>query len=66
MPHVHITWLEGRTHEQKRKVVERITKVLEEEAGTRLEKLRSRSWTFPPSTSGWAGCWLPTRSARRN
>jgi 4-oxalocrotonate tautomerase len=33
MPHVQITLLEGRTLEQKRKVVERITRVLNEEIG---------------------------------
>ena len=37
MPHVHITWLEGRTHEQKRKVVDGIMKVLKEEAGAKPE-----------------------------
>ena len=38
MPHVHITWLEGRTHEQKKKIVERITEVLQEEGGAKPEK----------------------------
>lgn len=37
MPDVHISWLEGRTIEQKRKVVERITQVLAEEAGAKPE-----------------------------
>jgi 4-oxalocrotonate tautomerase len=37
MPDVHISWLEGRTIEQKRKVVERITQVLTEEAGAKPE-----------------------------
>jgi 4-oxalocrotonate tautomerase len=37
MPDVHISWLEGRTVEQKRKVVERITQVLAEEAGAKPE-----------------------------
>ena len=31
MPHVQITWVAGRTPQQKRKVVERVTKALEEE-----------------------------------
>ena len=38
MPHVQITWVEGRTVEQKRRVVERFTKVLEEEAGANPAK----------------------------
>jgi phenylpyruvate tautomerase PptA (4-oxalocrotonate tautomerase family) len=31
MPHVQITWVEGRTPEQKRKIAERITNVLIED-----------------------------------
>jgi 4-oxalocrotonate tautomerase len=37
MPDVHISWLAGRTVDQKRKVVEGITKVLLEEAGAKPE-----------------------------
>jgi 4-oxalocrotonate tautomerase len=37
MPDVHISWLAGRTVEQKRKVVEGITKVLAEAAGVKPE-----------------------------
>jgi 4-oxalocrotonate tautomerase len=37
MPDVHILWLAGRTVDQKRKVVEGITKVLTEEAGAKPE-----------------------------
>ncbi len=34
MPHVQITLLKGRTTEQKRRIAERITDVLEQEAKT--------------------------------
>jgi 4-oxalocrotonate tautomerase len=37
MPDVHISWLEGRSIEQKRKVVEQITNILAEEAGAKPE-----------------------------
>jgi 4-oxalocrotonate tautomerase len=37
MPDVHISWLAGRTVDQKRKVVDGITKVLMEEAGAKPE-----------------------------
>jgi 4-oxalocrotonate tautomerase len=37
MPHVQITLLQGRTPEQKRKIAERITQVIVEEAGTKRE-----------------------------
>ncbi len=39
MPLVHITLLEGRTTEQKRKVAARITDVLVEEAGAKREAI---------------------------
>ena len=35
MPDIHISWLEGRTPEQKRKVAERIMQVLAEEVGAK-------------------------------
>ena len=37
MPHIQITLLQGRTPEQKRKIVERITQTMVEEAGTARE-----------------------------
>jgi 4-oxalocrotonate tautomerase len=37
MPYVNITWLEGRTVDQKRKVAQRVTQVLMEEAGAKSE-----------------------------
>jgi 4-oxalocrotonate tautomerase len=37
MPDVHILWLAGRTVDQKRKVVEGITKILVDEAGAKPE-----------------------------
>ena len=39
MPHVQITLLEGRTPEQKRRVVERITQTLVAEIGTNRENI---------------------------
>ena len=39
MPHVQITWVEGRTPDQKRKVVERITKALEAEGRAERENI---------------------------
>ena len=37
MPHIEITLLEGRTPEQKRRIVERITDTMVEETGTSRE-----------------------------
>lgn len=39
MPHVQITWVEGRTPEQKRKIAERITVVLIEDGRARRENI---------------------------
>ena len=37
MPHIQVTLLEGRTPEQKRRIAERITQTMVEEAGTQRE-----------------------------
>lgn len=37
MPHIQITMLKGRTTEQKRKIVQRVTDVVAEEAKTARE-----------------------------
>jgi 4-oxalocrotonate tautomerase len=39
MPHVQITWVEGRTPEQKRKIAERITGVLIEDGRAKRENI---------------------------
>jgi len=39
MPYVQITWLEGRSTEQKRKIAERITNTLMEEGKAQLEHI---------------------------
>ena len=39
MPHVQITWVEGRTPEQKRKIAERITDVLIEDGRAKRENI---------------------------
>ena len=39
MPHVQITWGEGRTPDQKRKIAEAFTKVLNEHGGVKRENV---------------------------
>jgi 4-oxalocrotonate tautomerase family enzyme len=39
MPHVQITWVEGRTAEQKRKIAERVTAVLIEDGKAKRENI---------------------------
>lgn len=55
MPHVHITWLEGRTLDQKRKVVDGIMKVLKEEAGAKPESTQISFVDVPASNFANAG-----------
>jgi len=40
MPYVQITWLEGRSTEQKRKIAERITDTLIEDGKAQLEHIQ--------------------------
>jgi 4-oxalocrotonate tautomerase len=39
MPHVQITWVEGRTPDQKRKIAERITTALIEDGRAKRENI---------------------------
>ena len=39
MPHVQITWVEGRTPEQKRTIAERVTQVLVEDGRAKRENI---------------------------
>ena len=39
MPHVQITWVEGRTSDQKRKIAERVTQVLIEDGRAKRENI---------------------------
>ena len=55
MPHVQITWVEGRTAEQKRKVVERITKALVEEGRAKLENIHVAFLDVPATNYAEAG-----------
>ena len=55
MPHIQITLLEGRTPEQKRKVVERITTTMVEEIGTKREAVTVTFLDVPPSNYASGG-----------
>src|SRR3989442_15927063 len=55
MPHVQITWVEGRTADQKRKVVERITKALEEEGRAKRENIHVAFLDVPATNYAEAG-----------
>jgi 4-oxalocrotonate tautomerase len=55
MPHVQITWVEGRTVEQKRKVVQRVTQALEEEGRAKRENIHVAFLDVPATSYAEAG-----------
>ena len=63
MPDVHISWIEGRTPDQKRKVAQRITQVLMEEAGVKGESTHVVFVDIPASNFAVAG--VPVADRKR-
>jgi 4-oxalocrotonate tautomerase len=55
MPHVQITWVEGRTPEQKRKIAERITGVLIEDGKAKRENIHVAFHDVPATDYAEAG-----------
>ncbi len=55
MPHVQVTWVEGRTPEQKRRLAERITTVLVEEGRARRENVHVTFVDVPATDYAEAG-----------
>jgi 4-oxalocrotonate tautomerase len=55
MPHVQITWVEGRTAEQKRKIAERVTSVLIEDGKAKRENIHVSFQDVPATNYAEAG-----------
>jgi 4-oxalocrotonate tautomerase len=55
MPHVQITWVEGRTPEQKRKIVERVTQALIEDGRAKRENIHVAFHDLPATNYAEAG-----------
>jgi 4-oxalocrotonate tautomerase len=55
MPHVQITWVEGRSPEQKRKIAEQITHTLETEGRAKRENIHVAFLDVPPTNYAEAG-----------
>jgi len=55
MPHVQITWVEGRTPDQKRKIAERITEALTEDGRAKRENIHVAFLDLPPVNYAEAG-----------
>jgi 4-oxalocrotonate tautomerase len=62
MAHVQITLLEGRTMEQKRRAVKRITDVLQEELNVKSEKLTIAFLEVPRHSYARSGVLLSDRT----
>ena len=55
MPHVQITWVAGRSPDQKRKVAERITRVLAEDGRAKPENIHVSCVDVPATDYAEAG-----------
>jgi len=55
MPHVQITWVEGRTPEMKRSIAERITAVLVEDGRAKRENIHVSFHDVPATNYAEAG-----------
>ena len=55
MPHVQITWVEGRSSELKRKIAERVTTVLIEEGRAKRENIHVSFHDVPSANYAEAG-----------
>lgn len=55
VPHVQITWVEGRTVEQKRAIAERITTVLIEDGKAKRENIHVAFHDVPATNYAEAG-----------
>jgi 4-oxalocrotonate tautomerase len=55
MPYVQITWVEGRTPEQKRRIAERVTAVLIEDGRAKRENIHVSFHDVPATDYAEAG-----------
>lgn len=55
MPFVQITWVAGRSAEQKKKIAERVTQALEEEGRAKRENIHVSFVDVPPTDYAEAG-----------
>jgi 4-oxalocrotonate tautomerase len=64
MPHVQITWVAGRTPEQKRKLAERITQALEEDGHAKRENIHVTFVDLPPTDYAESGVLVADQPKR--
>jgi 4-oxalocrotonate tautomerase family enzyme len=61
MPHVQITWGDGRTPDQKRKIAERVTQVLVEDGTAKRENIHVTFLDLPETNYAKAGVLVSNR-----
>lgn len=66
MPHIQITMLEGRTTEQKRRLVKRITEVVNEELGAPSDAISVAMVEVPRDCFARAGVLIADRTTTPN
>ena len=64
MPHVQVTWVEGRTPEQKRRLAERLTAAVVEEGRARREDVHITFVDLPATDYAEAG--VPVADQKRS
>jgi 4-oxalocrotonate tautomerase len=55
MPFVQVTWVAGRTPEQKKKIMERITQAIVEDGRAKVENVQVTFVDLPPTDYAEAG-----------
>jgi 4-oxalocrotonate tautomerase len=64
MPFVQITWLEGRSTDQKRKIAERITSALIEDGKAKVEHIQVTFVDLPPTNYAESGMLVADRKPK--
>src|SRR6202008_4259448 len=65
MPYVQVTWVAGRTPEQKRKLAERITQALIEDGRAERENIQVTFVDLPPTAYAEAGVTVADQNPTR-
>jgi 4-oxalocrotonate tautomerase len=66
VPYVQVTWVEGRTPEQKRKLAERITQVLIEDGNAKRENIQVTFVDLPATDYAEAGVTVADQKRAAN
>ncbi len=65
MPHIQITWIEGRTTEQKRTLVTKLTDLMVQEASAKPESVTSAFVDVPAESYASNGLLVADKRAKK-